>query len=615
MSRLPIPGGDDNTWGDILNDYLSQSINSDGSLKTSATAGAGAEMTANKGQASGYAGLDSGTKVPTAQLGGSGADNTKFLRGDQTWTAPPATADATTSSKGIVQLAGDLAGTAAAPTVPGLSGKVATSRLINSGTGLSGGGDLTADRTLAVSYGTTAGTAAQGNDSRITGAQQASQKDQANGYAGLDGSALLKVAELPPSVVTKSMLAFVPGPAASGDNTGATDTAAIQAAINTASSTGVAGVWLLGGQYFISTALSIPDWIILRGEGRLTRLTATGNNYVVNVAGGFIQVCDLTIDAASTQSSGGGINFTNALGNTSCYRLWFGNNLFISMNAAPTVGGCRFHFNEIRWEGWATPNGIQNCNTGILIGDSTTSAIEIYCDQLTGTGATNADMANAWIDIRYPADSVQISNSLFVIGTTGVKVGVAGGGSGTTVTGTKLDNVTVDSMNSVGLWIDNVRDVSLTACAVQACGTGIFVTANAAGVRITGGIVQSCDITGILILAGSSMVMVDNELVLANNQSNTAFTFGISIAANTKNFSITNCTVTNSMSGWGNGHQKIGIFIPPGTSTNYRVVNNYCPTDSDQTIGFIDQANATANPTDGNGFIVINSPNLSRPLV
>lgn len=46
--------------------------------------------------------------------------------------------------------------------------KVPTSRLITAGTGLTGGGDLSADRTLTVAYGTTAGTAAQGNDTRIT---------------------------------------------------------------------------------------------------------------------------------------------------------------------------------------------------------------------------------------------------------------------------------------------------------------------------------------------------------------------------------------------------------------------------------------------------------------
>lgn len=53
-----------------------------------------------------------------------------------------------------------------------LDAKVPTTRTVSAGTGLTGGGDLAADRTLAVSYGTTAGTAAQGNDSRITGAVQ-----------------------------------------------------------------------------------------------------------------------------------------------------------------------------------------------------------------------------------------------------------------------------------------------------------------------------------------------------------------------------------------------------------------------------------------------------------
>ncbi|NUQ95855.1 MAG: hypothetical protein HOY79_04600 [Streptomyces sp.] len=46
-----------------------------------------------------------------------------------------------------------------------------TSRQITAGTGLTGGGTLAADRTLAVAYGTTAGTAAQGNDSRLADAR------------------------------------------------------------------------------------------------------------------------------------------------------------------------------------------------------------------------------------------------------------------------------------------------------------------------------------------------------------------------------------------------------------------------------------------------------------
>lgn len=43
---------------------------------------------ASKGAANGLAPLDANSKVPTTNLGGAGADNTKYLRGDQTWVAP-----------------------------------------------------------------------------------------------------------------------------------------------------------------------------------------------------------------------------------------------------------------------------------------------------------------------------------------------------------------------------------------------------------------------------------------------------------------------------------------------------------------------------------------------
>jgi len=59
MSRLPIPGEDKGTWGSILNDYLSQSLDGGGLLIPTAVSIAGAELTANKNQPNGYVGLDS----------------------------------------------------------------------------------------------------------------------------------------------------------------------------------------------------------------------------------------------------------------------------------------------------------------------------------------------------------------------------------------------------------------------------------------------------------------------------------------------------------------------------------------------------------------------------
>ena len=52
-----------------------------------------------------------------------------------------------------------------------LDGKVPTTRAITAGTGLTGGGALSVDRTLTVVYGTASGTACQGNDSRLSDAR------------------------------------------------------------------------------------------------------------------------------------------------------------------------------------------------------------------------------------------------------------------------------------------------------------------------------------------------------------------------------------------------------------------------------------------------------------
>ena len=45
--RLPIPGSDNNTWGDLLNGFLDVSHNSDGTLQTSALTQAGAITSVN----------------------------------------------------------------------------------------------------------------------------------------------------------------------------------------------------------------------------------------------------------------------------------------------------------------------------------------------------------------------------------------------------------------------------------------------------------------------------------------------------------------------------------------------------------------------------------------
>lgn len=78
MSRLPIPGSDNDGWGTILNDYLQQSLAADGTLVTSAT--------------NSY----------------TGTTNTNL---------------ANSTRPGLVQLAGDLTVPVTAPKVVGLQGR------------------------------------------------------------------------------------------------------------------------------------------------------------------------------------------------------------------------------------------------------------------------------------------------------------------------------------------------------------------------------------------------------------------------------------------------------------------------------------------------------------
>lgn len=203
MARLPVPGSDDGTWGQILNDFLDVSLNPDGTLRIAPTVAAKADNSAvvhNTGAESvaGTKTFNASPIVPTP-VSPSHATTKAYVDSVVAAGAP----DATTSSKGIVQLAGDLSGTATAPTVPGLAGKeptitpgttadyyrgdktwqpltksavglanvdntsdankpistatqtalngkANTTTLISTGTGLTGGGDLSADRTLSV---------------------------------------------------------------------------------------------------------------------------------------------------------------------------------------------------------------------------------------------------------------------------------------------------------------------------------------------------------------------------------------------------------------------------------------------------------------------------------
>lgn len=132
MARLPNPGGDEGTWGNVLNDFLSTIHNNDGTLKDNTVSSSALAPDA----------VDS-SNIQDATISEDKLDAALAAKVNTIGSSP----DATTSTKGIVQLAGDLGGTATAPTVPGLAAKANDAAVVH----LAGGETLTGVKAFSAS--------------------------------------------------------------------------------------------------------------------------------------------------------------------------------------------------------------------------------------------------------------------------------------------------------------------------------------------------------------------------------------------------------------------------------------------------------------------------------
>lgn len=156
----------------------------------------GAQAASEKGAANGYAPLDSSALIPAVYLPSYVDDILEFTNlanfptiGEtgkiyvdkatgkiHRWTGStyveispsPGSTDAVPEGASNLYFTNSRAD---ARVTAGITAKADKTTTVSAGTGLTGGGDLSANRSLAVAYGTTAGTAAQGNDSRLSDAR------------------------------------------------------------------------------------------------------------------------------------------------------------------------------------------------------------------------------------------------------------------------------------------------------------------------------------------------------------------------------------------------------------------------------------------------------------
>lgn len=104
LARLPQPGGDKGTWGEILNEYLAVEHNSDGTLKSGGTIAS-------------YAPLSNPTFTGNVTVPAPTSASHAVTKAYADGLISSGVADATTLAKGKLQLAGDLAGTADSPQI------------------------------------------------------------------------------------------------------------------------------------------------------------------------------------------------------------------------------------------------------------------------------------------------------------------------------------------------------------------------------------------------------------------------------------------------------------------------------------------------------------------
>lgn len=122
MARLPQPGGDSGQWGNILNEFLSQAHTAQGDLKANVVS----DVTLQN-QSVTTPKLRTATPPTDGQV-------LSYNAGSLEWTTATGSGtvnDATPTTKGVVQLTGDLGGTANSPTVPGLAAKANNTEVVH----------------------------------------------------------------------------------------------------------------------------------------------------------------------------------------------------------------------------------------------------------------------------------------------------------------------------------------------------------------------------------------------------------------------------------------------------------------------------------------------------
>ena len=493
MARLPLPGSDDGSWGDILNTFLEVSHNTDGSLTPAAVTAAGGYVKPSSGipatdlnssvqttlnNASGAYVLPSGgipstdmalavqASLQTADAQDAVSLQTRFIdpsvpSDGQTlvynglagqWSPGTASTslvpDAGSGVKGIIALGGDLSGTADTPIVTNLANKQDRSGRDqpNGYPTLDGSGKIPiAD----IPTGTASGTVAAGNDARILGAVQSSQTGNAGGIATLNGSSKVPYAQM--------LVGTTTGTVAAGDDS------RITGALPASQKAVASGVATLDGTTKIPIS-QIPtgtsgSTVVIGDDARIANAEQTTNKNVANGYAGLdgtgkVPTSHLpaTTTPNATSSVPGVVGLAGDIGGTgSTAATPFVTSTHLTAALPVNQGGTGATIqNFVDLSAAQTVAGIKTFSVSPIVPSSpsgpTAAASKSYVDGVAGSGSTpNADAVTL--------GKIQLTGDLSGTATAPSVVKV----NGVTVTGTPAANqVLTASSASAAAWSNPV---------------------------------------------------------------------------------------------------------------------------------------------------------------
>lgn len=338
------------------------------------------------------------------------------------------------------------------------------------------------------------------------------------------------------------------------------DTAAIQAAINSLSSTG-GTVYLPAGTYKVSSTLSWSyNNITLAGAGKgaTTISTYIASSDIISISaaarGG---VRDLAILANTTQTSGAGIHFTNC-DNVRATNILVGYNLYTGIQI--DGGGAEF-------ENYVDNFEISTCTFGIVIGATGAQPQDVFIS----TGVIGS-CSNSGILI-YQGSGIYINTVDIISSGKGLTTYP---GSSQNVSNCFFDTVLCDTSTTTG-WAffsnsGRIEQISMVNCWGSTNGNyGMELASQCNAFAITNFRAINNQQTGIYI-DGSTNIGLVNCQVMSNSMQGSALYNGLSIDGSSSDITVIGGKYGSGWEGAGYNYQAYGIYIGSGTINHYAVI-------------------------------------------